>query len=119
MVSEPEKMKKTTRAIIAISTFCWLLVSLTLFNCSDIQPKAVRERINFDSGWFFSLGDSASIFRDPEIDTLLWSRISLPHDWSIEAGASQGNVTGGRGGYFPGGTGWYLKYFALSKEQKK
>ncbi len=64
----------------------------------------------FDYDWKFSLGDpsnaSASNFEDKN-----WRLLDLPHDWSIEGTIDKGNPSGGDGGFFPTGIGWYRKTF--------
>jgi beta-galactosidase len=35
--------------------------------------------------------------------------VDLPHDWSIAGPIAQANPTGGAGGFFPAGVGWYRK----------
>ncbi|HUP13164.1 MAG TPA: glycoside hydrolase family 2 TIM barrel-domain containing protein, partial [Niastella sp.] len=40
-----------------------------------------------------------------------WRKLDLPHDWSIEGKINPKNPTGGAGGYFPAGIGWYRKSF--------
>ena len=44
--------------------------------------------------------------------------MDLPHDWSIEGAAGQGQSDGSGGGYFPAGTGWYRKTFSAPAEWK-
>ena len=71
----------------------------------NIQRKQL-----FDYDWKFFLGDapsaSAKEFNDKD-----WRRLDLPHDWSIEGKLDPKNPTGGAGGYFPAGIGWYRKTF--------
>jgi len=42
----------------------------------------------------------------------------LPHDWSIEGQIHPKNPTGGGGGYFPAGIGWYRKTFQAPEAWK-
>ena len=37
--------------------------------------------------------------------------LDLPHDWSIEGKIDSANPTGGSGGFFPAGLGWYRRTF--------
>ncbi|WP_321335111.1 glycoside hydrolase family 2 TIM barrel-domain containing protein [uncultured Bacteroides sp.] len=69
-----------------------------------------REKVSFDNGWMFHLGDT------PEAATLTfddsqWRKLNLPHDWSIEGSFDEKNPAGCGGGALPGGIGWYRKTF--------
>ena len=76
----------------------------------------LRERkTNFDEGWNFSKGDfpdapSASFVQKE------WSKLNVPHDWSIAGPFRQDQPSGGSGGYAPTGIGWYRKTFRLDKQ---
>ena len=73
---------------------------------------AQRQHLSMDPGWRFSLGDPAGA-QQPGFDDHQWRRLDLPHDWSIEGTPQQNAPSGGRGGYFPTGLGWYRKAFRL------
>lgn len=70
-----------------------------------------------DYGWKFALGDYPSAFSGDFNDNN-WNNIDLPHDWSIEGKTNPKNNTGGGGGYFPAGLGWYRKKFTAPNEWK-
>ena len=74
--------------------------------------EAQRQRLSMDPGWRFVLGDPAGAER-PSFDDRSWRRLDLPHDWSIEGTPERDAPAGGRGGYFPTGTGWYRKAFRM------
>lgn len=77
-----------------------------------------RTEIQFDEGWKFHRGDTASaeseIFNDSS-----WRLVNLPHDWGIEDLPGKDSpvdslASGGiDAGYLVGGTGWYRKEFIL------
>jgi beta-galactosidase len=75
-----------------------------------LAQETVPRKQLFDNDWKFNLGDvkNGSSF---EFDDQNWRNIDLPHDWSIEGRISPKNPTGGDGGFFPSGTGWYRKTF--------
>jgi beta-galactosidase len=79
---------------------------------APVPAAAQRQRLSMDPGWRFTLGDPAGAQR-PAFDDRQWRRLDLPHDWSIEGTPRQDAPAGGRGGYFPTGTGWYRKAFRL------
>jgi beta-galactosidase len=63
-----------------------------------------------DADWKFALGDPADA-ASPKFDDDSWRTLTVPHDWSIEGPPNEKNPTGGGGGYFPAGIGWYRKSF--------
>lgn len=84
------------------------LALLTIAGPVDAQ----RQRLSMDPGWRFIQGDSTGAER-PGFDDRAWRRLDLPHDWSVEGAPREDAPSGGRGGYFPTGTGWYRKAFRL------
>lgn len=83
---------------------------------NDTRSGIERKQL-FDDGWKFFLGDmpdaKATSFNDMD-----WRNLDLPHDWSIEGAITPKNPTGGPGGYFPTGIGWYRKTFSVPGEWK-
>ncbi|MEO6524276.1 MAG: glycoside hydrolase family 2 TIM barrel-domain containing protein [Mucilaginibacter sp.] len=71
--------------------------------------KTERKQL-FDHNWKFFQGDTASA-GSRDFNDIAWRGLDLPHDWSIEGQISPKNPTGGAGGYFPAGIGWYRKTF--------
>jgi hypothetical protein len=61
---------------------------------------AVRERMVFNVGWRFHLGDVAG-GQKPELGDSAWRALDLPHDWSTEAAFSPTSAS--CTGYLPGG----------------
>ena len=76
-----------------------------------------RERINFDKGWRFILGDKAEMAQ-PAYNDKDWHLLDLPHDWAREGDFSAGNPSGPGGGALPGGVGWYRKAFDVKGRQE-
>lgn len=77
--------------------------------CDD----APRERIEFNDGWRFHLGDLEGAHL-VEYDDNEWRVLELPHDWAVEGDFSRDNPSGTGGGALPGGIGWYRKDFVPS-----
>ncbi len=73
----------------------------------------MRQRINFDKNWMFSLGDAKGA-QAADYDASAWQQVDLPHDWSISGPFDPEAPSGGGGGYLPGGIGWYRKVLVLS-----
>lgn len=48
----------------------------------------------------------------PAFDDSGWRRLTLPHDWSVEAPLSPSLAS--CTGYLPGGIAWYRKHFAVT-----
>ncbi len=92
------------------------LFLLGLFSACSSGPGG-RERVNFDNGWTFHLGD-ADHPEDPSFSDEGWRKLNLPHDWAIEGDFSQDNPSGVNGGALPGGLGWYRKTFYVGKEDE-
>jgi beta-galactosidase len=74
------------------------------------RPSAgvARERLPLDDAWRFQISATASA-SDPVFDDQTWRLVDLPHDWSIEGPPDAAAPTGGAGGFFPGGVGWYRR----------
>ena len=77
---------------------------------SPAYLSQTRSRELFVDDWKFNLEDSPG-FAAPEHDDGAWRSLSLPHDWSIEGEYKEDNPAGFRGGFLPGGIGWYRKTF--------
>jgi beta-galactosidase len=89
-----------------------IALSLATVTLAAGPSAAQRQRLSLDPGWQFQLGDPTGAER-PGFNDKTWRRLDLPHDWSIEGTPRQDAPAGGRGGYFPTGTGWYRKAFRL------
>lgn len=79
---------------------------------SALLPNLVWGDASFGSpilinqDWAFALRDESLAAR-PEYDDSAWSRVDLPHDWSIKAPLN--SALASCTGYLPGGIGWYRK----------
>ncbi|MDP0490192.1 MAG: glycoside hydrolase family 2 TIM barrel-domain containing protein [Verrucomicrobiota bacterium JB023] len=62
--------------------------------------------MNLDSGWQFQLSQDPPAAGD-------WEKVTIPHDWSWEAGPRKGGAQAGGGGFRIGGIGWYQTEFEL------
>lgn len=86
-------------------------VAVLFFLASNAQVLKTLERKQvFDHDWKFFLGDSVNASTKSFNDNN-WRNLDLPHDWSIEGKIEKANPTGGAGGFFPAGIGWYRKTF--------
>lgn len=90
--------------------FLFILCQLLVF------PATATHRQLLDRDWRFTLGDPEGAGL-PGYDDSMWRKLSLPHDWSIEAAPSANEPSGNDGGYLPTGIGWYRKHITLSKRQ--
>ncbi|HLP05004.1 MAG TPA: glycoside hydrolase family 2 TIM barrel-domain containing protein, partial [Paludibacter sp.] len=73
------------------------------------QNGSERKQL-FDYDWKFFLGDVPEA-KGNDFNDGIWRELDLPHDWSIEGKVNPKNPTGGGGGFFPAGIGWYRKTF--------
>lgn len=76
---------------------------------------AAREYVDFDYDWKFALGESPTAYH-PGFDDSSWTKLNVPHDWSINGPFGPEYASGT--GYAPGGVGWYRKSFYLSEANK-
>jgi beta-galactosidase len=74
------------------------------------------QKLDFDRGWRFHLGDIPGGIWADRLDDSSWRSVDLPHDWSIELERDPANPSGSDGGYFQTGVGWYQKRFAVPHE---
>jgi beta-galactosidase len=77
--------------------------------------SSARNYLDFDFDWRFSKGDFP-LATTPDYNDSGWSRVNLPHDWSIEGPYSPDYASGT--GYLPGGIGWYRKSFQIDPSLK-
>lgn len=68
-----------------------------------------------NTNWKFIHDDHPGIWRK-DYDDAGWRQVTLPHDWSVEAGFSKDHSSGT--GYLQGGTGWYRGRFKLPESCK-
>ncbi|GGE45830.1 beta-galactosidase [Pedobacter psychrotolerans] len=86
------------------------------FHQSYAQTSTSRKQL-FDDNWKFRLGDYSEA-KGKDFDDANWRNVDLPHDWSIESKISPKNTTGGDGGFFEAGIGWYRKRFTFPESFK-
>ena len=91
-------------------TFCAILPAAGAIRPAEAASpeQPLRERLLFDHDWRFLLGDPDGA-EAPAFGVAAWRTLDLPHDWSIEGKIDPNNPTGGSGGYFPAGVGWYRR----------
>jgi beta-galactosidase len=89
-----------------------LILLAASFSCAMAvdAPAPPRQQLSMDFNWKFSLTD-LSTAKTADFNDADWQTLNLPHDWSIKGPISQDAPTGGGGGYFPAGIGWYRKSF--------
>ncbi len=87
---------------------------LILVHGSIAQAQS-RQRQLFDFGWKFMQADPPHA-QETGFDVSSWKDVDLPHDWSIGGKIAADNPTGGAGGFFPAGTGWYRKVFSVPRD---
>ena len=100
-----EKIFFSGLGLAGISTLNEGFISI---NRGSYKSDAIRKRENIDFDWRFNLGDVAGA-EQPSYHDNNWRTLDLPHDWSIEGGYREDNPSNWRGGYLPGGIGWYRK----------
>jgi beta-galactosidase len=86
--------------------------TLLLVGCLLAGAAKAGERIAFDAGWQFKLGDPAGA-ESPGFSADGWRVVDVPHDWSIEGVPTADAPSSEGGGYYPTGVGWYRKSFGV------
>jgi len=99
-----------------VITIVFLFLIGSMLSFAQTQGGTGRKLL-FDYNWKFKLGDD-TLARLRDFSDTGWRNLDLPHDWSIEGKISPKNPTGGAGGYFPAGIGWYRKTFKAPGEWK-
>ncbi len=102
---------KVSHALAAAAAVC----AVSSAFAADIVPAARSVR-NFDNDWRFFKGDARGADA-PQFADADWTKLRVPHDWSIEGPYAQNAPTGGAGGFLPAGVGWYRKSFTLDAAQ--
>lgn len=93
-----------------------VLILFISFFSGYAQNGTERKQL-FDHNWKFFLGDAPQA-KVNDFNDASWRKLDLPHDWSIEGKIHPKNTTGGGGGYFPSGIGWYRKTFQVPDSWK-
>ncbi|MDD4970886.1 MAG: glycoside hydrolase family 2 TIM barrel-domain containing protein [Paludibacter sp.] len=96
-------------------TLCFVVVALIL--CTTFvqgKPQFGKAEL-FNDNWKFSLSDVKEA-SNPSLDDSKWTKLNLPHDWSIEGIYSPDKAS--CTGYLPGGIGWYRKTFIVPESEK-
>ena len=107
-------MKHATALLIAVSALS-LPISSTVRAAapSTAAPApATRITLGFDHDWRFIRGDTPGA-EAPAFNDAAWTRLDVPHDWSIAGPFDKSNPTGAAGAFLPAGIGWYRKTFTL------
>lgn len=89
-----------------------ILVVAGCMMCQSQNQEAFERTRLFDYDWKFALGDFPAA-SEINFDDSNWRILNLPHDWSIEGETNPQHPTGGAGGYFPAGVGWYRNTFKI------
>jgi len=107
--------KGFAKSLSALTAALLLLAAATQLSArTGSTPRTV---FSIDADWKFALGDPAGA-DSPKYDDVSWRTLTVPHDWSIEGPPNEKNATGGGGGYFPAGIGWYRKSFTTPQNWK-
>ena len=89
------------------------VVLLTVVALTVSAQGNMSQRVLFDDGWMFHLGDKLLV--NGKVDNRQgWEEATLPHDWSIALPIDRDAASGNDGGYRQNGSGWYVKQFKLN-----
>jgi beta-galactosidase len=90
----------------------WLPAALLFLLALLAGARAERRIEDLDRGWRFHPGDAPGA-EQPGFDDRGWRQLDVPHDWAFEAPYDEAAAQGDRGGYKPGGVGWYRREIEL------
>jgi len=94
-----------------------VIASLFPVALSAAGSEIPRVVLGADFGWKFFLGDPSGA-ESPSFADTSWRMVDLPHDWSIEGRPEKDSPSGGGGGFFPAGVGWYRRTFHVPADWK-
>lgn len=86
----------------------WFLMAVA---SAGVQAQRLEEPLN--GGWQFLPGDRPGA-EAQAFDDAGWRTLDVPHDWAFEADYAQDAAQSDKGGYKPGGIGWYRKSFGFN-----
>ncbi|MDB4766279.1 DUF4982 domain-containing protein [bacterium] len=92
--------------VIVFAGLTWSLLSTA--------NVAAEESVDLNRGWKFQLGDPSAA-ANTDFDDEAWRTLDVPHDWAFESPYARDAAQKDKGGYKPGGIGWYRKSFELPK----
>ena len=82
------------------------------------EDRLLQERKqNFSKDWYFKLNAQGD-FSKKDVDVHDWSKLNLPHDWSIYFDFDHKSPARNEGGQLNGGTAWYRKTFTVDEAAK-
>ncbi len=82
------------------------------------EDQLLQERKqNFNKDWYFKLNTQGD-FSKKDVDVHDWSKLNLPHDWSIYFDFDHKSPARNEGGQLNGGTAWYRKTFTVDEAAK-
>jgi beta-galactosidase len=81
------------------------------------MSNTTRQCLLFDADWAFALGDVCGA-EQASLDDSAWTRLNLPHDWSVAGPFREDAPSGFGGGYLPTGLAWYRKAFCLAEAEQ-
>ena len=82
------------------------------------EDQLLQERKqNFNKDWYFKLNAQGD-FSKKDVDVHDWSKLNLPHDWSIYFDFDHKSPARNEGGQLNGGTAWYRKTFTVDEATK-
>lgn len=82
------------------------------------EDQLLQERKqNFNKDWYFKLNAQGD-FSKKDVDVHDWSKLNLPHDWSIYFDFDHKSPARNEGGQLNGGTAWYRKTFTIDEAAK-
>ncbi|MBN1973823.1 MAG: DUF4982 domain-containing protein [Sedimentisphaerales bacterium] len=89
-----------------------MVLIITLAATSSFGVELVRDVQSLNKDWLFSKSDAPGS-QAPDFDDSAWTKLNVPHDWSIEGPFATNLPSQGKGGNAPTGAVWYRKSLTL------
>ena len=116
-ISEKDQVKSTADLKPSSEKTQALSKDLSEADVEKEKQLLSERKQDFNKDWYFKLNAQGD-FSKKDVDVHDWSKLNLPHDWSIYFDFDHKSPARNEGGQLNGGTAWYRKTFTLNEADK-
>ena len=116
-ISEKDQVKSTADLKPSSEKKQALSKDLSEADVEKEKQLLLDRKQDFNKDWYFKLNAQGD-FSKKDVDVHDWSKLNLPHDWSIYFDFDHKSPARNEGGQLNGGTAWYRKTFTLDEKDK-
>ncbi len=116
-ISEKDQVKSTADLKTSSEKTQALSKDLSEADVEKEKQLLLDRKQDFNKDWYFKLNAQGD-FSKKDVDVHDWSKLNLPHDWSIYFDFDHKSPARNEGGQLNGGTAWYRKTFTLDEKDK-